>query len=137
MSPKTRFLARLLGLYCLLISAAMAAHKEATVAAITAMIRNPSVLFLTGVLGATAGLALVLNHNVWRGGAATVTVTLVGWAALSKGLLLLLLTPAAEASLFLDALRFEQWFYFYLGITFALGAWLAWSGFRHQSQTAR
>ena len=52
---------------------------------------------MTGLLGMTAGLAIVLSHNRWRGGPLPIMVTLFGWASLIKGSLLLLLSPAAES----------------------------------------
>jgi hypothetical protein len=53
-----------------------------------------------------------LGHNVWSGGALPVVVTLVGWVALIKGLLLLFLSPEAAAGLYLGGLHYEQPFYF-------------------------
>ena len=49
------------------------------------------VLLFAGVFALIVGLAIVLGHNVWSGGAAPAIVTLVGWASLVKGLLILFL----------------------------------------------
>jgi vacuolar-type H+-ATPase subunit I/STV1 len=107
----------------------MAAHKQTTVDTITAMLHSAPLLFLAGVLAVTAGIAIVLTHNVWSGGVTPVLVTLVGWVALVKGLLLLFLSPEAESAVSLAGLQFERLFYVYTGTCFAIGAWLTYQGF--------
>ena len=81
-----------------------------------------------------AGLAMVLSHNVWSGGAVTVIVTLIGWIALTKGALLLFLSPEAESSLFLDTLHLEQFFYLYLGGMLLLGSYLTYAASRRATR---
>src|ERR1700681_4999138 len=95
MSARTTFLGRLIGLYLILISLAMAAHKQATVESMNALVHNPPVLFVVGVISMAAGLAMVLGHNVWSGGVLPVVVTLTGWLLLIKGSMLLFLSPEA------------------------------------------
>lgn len=82
MSPRTTYLARLIGIYCILIALAMIIRKQATVDILIAMLHNAQLLLALGVITVIAGLALVLGHNIWSGGAVPVTVTLVGWIAL-------------------------------------------------------
>ena len=129
MSPRTVFLSRLIGLYCILASLAMAAHRQPTVETMTALIHTPPVLFLAGIIALLAGLAMVLGHNVWSGGALPVVVTLVGWVTLIRGLLVLFLSPGAEVRLF-TGLRYDQLFYPYCGIGLVLGVYLTYGGFK-------
>ena len=68
MLPRTMFLSKLIGLYLILISLAMLTHRQATVESITALMHNPPVLFVVGVIAVAAGLAMVLGHNIWSGG---------------------------------------------------------------------
>jgi hypothetical protein len=124
MSSRTVFLGRLIGLYCILISLATLTRKQASVDVLTAMLHNAQLLLSLGAITVIAGLAMVLSHNVWSGGAVTVLVTLTGWIVLIKGTLLLFLSPEAESSLILDTLHLERWFYFYLGGTLLLGIYL-------------
>jgi hypothetical protein len=130
MPSRTSFLGRLIGLYMIVIALAMASHKDATVQTITAMLHDAPVLFVCGVIAVTGGLAIVLSHNVWSGGALPVMVTLTGWMALFKGTMLLVLTPEAESALFLDGLHYAQLMYCYCAVLFVLGAFLASQGFR-------
>ena len=121
MSPRTKYLGRLMGLYCVAAAVSMAAHRQATIAMVTALLRDPAALFLSGLIALLAGLALVLGHNVGAGGAATVLVTVVGWVTLIKGLTLMFLTPEAAAALYLGRLQYERFFYLYTLLSFVLG----------------
>ena len=133
MSPPTIFLSRLLGLYCILVGLSMVTHRQTTVETMEALVRNPPVLFIVGVIAVVAGLAMVLCHNVWSGGALPVVVTLVGWISLTKGLLFLFLPPEAAMGLFFG-LHYEQLFYGYASITLILGVYLTYEGFQSSSR---
>ena len=127
MSRRTIFISRLIGLYCLIASLIMFAHKSAMVEVENTIVHNPAMLFLTGIIAVVAGLAIVLGHNVWSGGAAPVTITLLGWIALIKGVLLW--SPGTTAG-FWGSLQYERLYYFYASISFVLGAYLTYAGFR-------
>ena len=130
MTARTVFLSRLIGLYCILCATAMLIHRATVVATVTALVNDAPLMFIVGVLTLVAGLAMVLAHNVWSGGAATVVVTVVGWLTLAKGLLFLFLTPAGEARFFLVDLRYQELFPVYVGISLALGLYLTYAGFK-------
>jgi hypothetical protein len=132
MSPRTRFLGKLIGIYLILISLAMAVHKQAAVETMNALVRNPPVLFVAGLIGVIGGLAVVLCHNVWSGGPLPVIVTVTGWLVLIKGALLLFLSPEETYRFLLAGLHYEQLFYLYTAIPLVLGAYLAFSGFAPQ-----
>jgi hypothetical protein len=129
MSPLTIFLAKFLGLYCIIVAVAMITRKQTAVATVKALIANPPLLLLVEVIGLAAGLAMILGHNIWSGGALTIVVTLVGWLMAIRGAGLLALSPRATTKLF-DALRYEQLFYVYMAATLILGAYLTYAGFR-------
>jgi hypothetical protein len=124
------FLCKLLGLYMILLSLTMMIRKQATVDIVNSIMRNPPLLFVLGTLGMTAGLALVIAHNAWSGSASTVVVTLVGWAALIKGLVLMLTATQATSGAWLATVRYEEFFYFYMAIPLLLGSYLTYAGAR-------
>ena len=130
MSPRTTFLSRLIGLYCILVSLYMVTHKEVTVEMVTALVHTQPALFAVGLTTVIIGLAMILSHNVWSGGALPVVVTLVGWMALMKGLLGMFLSPEAVSEYFLGWCRFEHLFYLYASISLLLGIYLTYSGLR-------
>jgi len=129
MSPRTIYLGRLLGLYCLILAIAMMSHRQASIDIVTAMVHEASVLELTAIMAMVVGLAIILAHNVWSGGAAPVLVTLGGWISLVKGLVFMFLPPATSIVYF-DALRYAQFFYFYMSITLVIGLYLTYASFR-------
>ena len=127
---RTAFLGKLIGLYCIAISISILAHAQATVEIMKAILRDPPLLFIAGLLGMTAGLAIVLAHNVWSGGALAILVTLFGWASLIKGVLLLVLSPEKESRVFIVGLGFEQHPKIYAAFLLLVGTYLAYAGFK-------
>jgi hypothetical protein len=108
----------------------MLTHKQATIEMVTALVHSPPVLYLVGVMLVIAGLAMILGHNIWSGGALPVIVTLISWLTLTKGLLFLFVPPEAAPGFFLEGFRYEQLFYLYAAISLFLGSYLTYSGVR-------
>jgi len=133
MSPRTLFLSRLIGLYCVLVALSMITRRQATVESVTALLHDPSMMFILGVIMLAAGLALVLAHNIWSGGALVVIVTLVGWLTLIKSLLFLFLPPEMAAGFFLRQLHYQELFYLYGAVSLVLGIYLTYGGFKSTS----
>lgn len=128
-SPRTIYLGRLIGLYCVLIALSMMSRKQATVDTMAALVHNPPLLFFASVVTMVAGLAIVLAHNVWSGGALPVVVTLVGWISMIKGMMFLLLSSETSAT-YVEAFRYGQLFYVFTSITLVIGIYLTFSSFR-------
>ena len=124
MSTTTVFLGKLLGLYLIAMSVAMLASRRRTLETLDEMARNGPWMLFAGMVATAAGLAILLAHDVWRGGALTVAVTLAGWAALLKGLSLLIVPPDMMATAY-KATGFERYFYAWMGAVLALGLWMA------------
>ena len=125
MSRLTVFLARLIGLFTVLLIAALLLHGSAM---IQTAIGDKPVMFTYAIISLALGLAMILGHNVWSGGALPVVVTLVGWLILAKGLLLLFLTPQGLTGLF-ERMQYGEHMYFYLTPSLVLGLYLTWAGF--------
>jgi len=120
MSMTTVFLGRLLGLYLIAISITMFVNKRRTLATLDEMVRSGPGMLFSGMVATAAGLAIVLGHNVWSGGVLAVVVTLFGWAALLKGVSLLLIPPEQMAAVY-KGLGFERLFYVWMGGVLAIG----------------
>ena len=132
MSSRTIFLSRLIGLYCIVIALSMMTRRQATAETVTALLQNPSMMLIVGIITLAAGLAVVLAHNIWSGGALVVVVTLVGWITLIKSLFVLFLPAEMEAGLFLGQLHYRQ-LYLYTAISLVLGVCLTYGGFKSRS----
>ena len=107
----------------------MFAHAQATVEIMKAIIQDRPLLFMSGLMGVTAGLAIVLTHNVWSGGVLPIIVTLFGWASLIKGMLSLLLSPEMESRVFIVVLGYEEHPNLFAIFALLLGAYMTYSGF--------
>jgi vacuolar-type H+-ATPase subunit I/STV1 len=130
MSKETRFLCRLIGLYCLVVALVSIADEQGTVQTITSLMHDPPLMFVLGVMLLFAGLAMTLVHNIWSGGPAPVIVTLISWLTLVKGLAFLALAPLQITDFYLLQLRFGQLYYVYAVMTLVLGGYLTNLGFR-------
>ena len=128
MSPLTIYLAKLLGLYCIIVALAMSANKQQALKTVNEWVRSPPLMMLTSAITLALGLALVVGHNVWSGGALPITVTVVGWLTLIKGLAFLAIPPAQMIKLY-DGLQYERFFFVYMGVTLALGFYLSVAAF--------
>jgi hypothetical protein len=123
MSLRTNYLSRLLGYYSVLVALAMIAHKQATVEMVQRMMGHGGAPFAMGLISVAIGLAMVLGHNVWSGGALPVVVTLIGWWSLVKGLLCLFL-PAGVLAGLLGGPGYEHYFYVAPAISLLVGLYL-------------
>ena len=78
------FLARLIGPVMALVGISVIVNELAFRKMAQEFLRNPALIFLSGMILMPAGLAVVLNHNVWvldwR-----IIVTLLGWLAVLSG----------------------------------------------------
>ena len=133
MSDKTRFLARLIGLYCLLAALVILLQRDAWIAAVTALVHDPALMLLLGTVVVAVGLALVLTHNVWSGGALPVVVTVIGWLTLLKGMMFWVLPPGAAADFYLERLHYARLYPFYGALSFSIGLYLTVAGFRRSA----
>ncbi len=129
MSSLTIYLGKFFGLSCLLMCGAFAARPRSCQAAIAAMVRDPALMLITGIITTAAGVASVLAHDVWSGGALPVVVTLFGWITLLKGVALVAVPPAWLAWLYrwvYGARRFR----FVMAAAALFSAWLTLVAFR-------
>jgi hypothetical protein len=97
MPSRTLFLSRLIGLFTLIVVLSMLVDKARAMNMISALVHALSAVIVVGMLGVAAGLAIVLDHQLWSGGVLPVVVTLLGWVILIRGTILLFLPPAVIA----------------------------------------
>ena len=128
MSPLTVFLARFFGLFCLLMCAALAVRPKASVIAVHSLMNSPGLLLVTGICTLAGGVATVIGHNVWQGGALPVVVTVLGWLTLIKGFALMI-TPPDKLGNFYRVMHEPQRFRIYMGVCTAFSLWLTVAAF--------
>jgi hypothetical protein len=135
MSSRTIYLSRLIGLYCILVLPSLIIHRQSTVDSVAALFHNPSMMLLLSIITVAAGLAMILAHNIWSGGALAVVVTVVGWLTLIKGLLFLLLPQQVEGECILNWLRHPLLFYVCMAPSLLIGIYLTYGGFTSKSHS--
>ena len=128
MKPLTIFLGRLLGLFTLITSFWLLVERQSAVSTIPALLGNRPAMVIFAIIALAGGLAIILAHNIWSGGALPILVTLIGWVMLVRGVLFLFLPPEATLGI-LAAMQFEKLFYVYLAIPFVLGIYLTYLAF--------
>jgi len=127
MSAYRRDLTRWLGLYCLIMGAAVLAQPAVFRAGTLAMLEQPGTRLLAGVLTLIFALVWLLAWQNWRAGAVGIALSLVGWLSLAKALVLLLLPADRLLALYGQALAQPGW---NGGVTLLLGLWLCLAGWR-------
>ena len=125
MSPLTRYLSRLLGVFLLVTAVSEWTQPGLLTVVAPAMVDQLALLWVSGMLTFASGLAIVLGHNVWGDPAAAV-VSLLGWMMTIKGAALLLVPAAGWAALLGTIV--------YTIIPALAGAYLTYSGFGRQRQ---
>lgn len=80
------FLAKLLGPIFLVIGLGVLFSRNVYRAAAEEVLEGRALLYLFGAIAFTAGLAIVLTHNVWVWGW-PVIITIIGWLMLIRGTL--------------------------------------------------
>lgn len=120
------FLAKLIGLYGVLMSLLWVLGGAGFQTRMEECLRDSGFLVVSGFLAVMAGLALVVGHNVWEANW-RVVITLVGYLSLLKGVTLLVWPDLLVNSsrFFLEA----RGKIFYAVVAAPLSGWLAWIGF--------
>lgn len=84
------FIARTLGVIYLSVGLGFFLFREMYVMALRKILNSPANGFLGGFMAVIGGMAMVTYHNIWISDW-RVIITVVGWIALIKGILILLM----------------------------------------------
>lgn len=123
----TLFLAQAIGIYFLVMGVALVVRNKELPRLINSFFDNEAMSFLVGFFALVVGLLIVLSHNIWESGVAWL-VTLVGWVALVKGVMYLIVPKTVEK--IAKKMMVKSSALIWYGIALILvGAWLAGRGF--------
>ena len=89
---------------------------------------NRAVLFLFALISLLLGLMVVLTHNLWTGPMLVIIITLIGWAMILRGVMLLFLPHGTIRKIF-SAISYEKNYYLIGIVSVIVGAYLTYSGF--------
>jgi len=85
---QSRFLAKVLGLYLIIVALAYLVNMSVYTGIITNLLNNNALMIITAFMTLIIGLLLVVAHNVWEF-SWRVIITIVGWLTLIKAVCLL------------------------------------------------
>ncbi len=86
-------LAMIIGPLYLTIAAGLLINRSAYRQIATGFLDNPALLYLSGMIAFVLGATLILIHNLWVSDW-RIIITLIGWVALIKGVVLLIFPGA-------------------------------------------
>jgi hypothetical protein len=94
--PTSIYLARLIGPITAVIGAGMLVNPRVYRALAEEFLRSHALIYLSGLLSITGGLAVVLSHNVWTADW-RIIITVLGWLALLGGIVRIVAPQTAQA----------------------------------------
>ncbi len=118
---------QVLGLVYLFIGLGMLVSPRFYKEALIKMMDNEAILFITGILVFILGYLLVAYHHVWAGGW-PVVITVIGWVAVLKGLMILFV-PEGSVRIYRSLRIAERQMGFYGLVASILGIILAYIGY--------
>jgi hypothetical protein len=125
--PNSVFLARLMGPMGIAIGLGMLFNRNAYRRVAEEFLDSQALIYFSGLIAGTGGLAVILTHNVWSADW-HVVITLLGWIAFLTALARIVVPTIAEP---IGRAIFEsRGIYTAAGlITLALGLWLGSDGY--------
>ena len=122
----TIFLAKLIGIFCLVMGASML-KRDMMMEVFRELSRDRALSCVMGVLMLILGLLMTLTHTKW-GNPPSIIITLLGWGILFESALFLFSSRGAVAK-YVNSLENKKVYYIIALGYFLVGAYLAYNGF--------
>jgi len=120
------FLARVFGLYLLIVGLAMLFNRKVILIAVNNMLQQPGLLFFSAIVTLILGILLLEWHNIWIA-SWPVVITVLSWLVFVKGALRVLYPQIDQK--WGKAYENSGFYYSMSVITVALGIFLVYQGF--------
>lgn len=121
-------LARILGPLLIVAGAGVLLNSDHYRAMAANFLKNAELYYFSGTLAFTAGVAMILHHNIWVADW-RVVITLIGWSFMIKGAARILF-PTMGSNLADNLVRSRSTMMLMGVILLAAGGWLAYHGFK-------
>ena len=95
------FIAKLFGVVCVAVGLGMLFNSNYYKKMMHAVMQETGLIYFGGIAALVIGVLIVLNHNIWEP-SWVVVITILGWLAVVKGVLLLVFPKSIS--------MFESWF---------------------------
>ncbi len=123
----TILLAKIFGVYMLVMGVAIFMNKKHFVGAIVAIAKERFAQIIAGAVGLLVGLWMVNVHNDWSSVPASL-ITLLGWTGVAKGFAYLFL-PEQKLTKLVHFFAERNWYAIDGAVVIILGAYLAGFGY--------
>ena len=124
----SKFLAKVMGLYLIIVSAAMLVNVGRFYILIFSLIKDAPLMLVTGYFAVIIGVMLVVSHSIWVWNW-RVIITIISWIALLKGMCILI-CPQFINETTLHFVQNVSHAYMAGGVDLILGMLLIYFGFR-------
>ena len=106
MEAPSIFIAQLLGIIYLVAGAGILINPDRYKNVMKDFLTNPSHVYLGGMMALATGLLIVRFHNVWES-SWVVLITIIGWIAVLKGVILVVAPKGLEqmSAVWMDRMR--------------------------------
>jgi uncharacterized membrane protein len=121
------FIAKIFGLCYLVVGVGLAFNRKLFQKTMKDFCENSALVFLSGLSALVIGVVIILVHNIWVANW-TVIITLIGWAAFTKGAWMLIF-PNTVCQFIKAYLKNENLLTLHLVIVLIFGGVLTFFGF--------
>lgn len=80
----SKFLAKVMGIYFVIISIAMFLNRQQFISGVNDLINNAPLMFVVGFFTLILGILMIVSHNIWQLNW-RVLVTIIAWLTFIKG----------------------------------------------------
>lgn len=119
------FLAKLLGIYMLIIAAAWIFRKDQVDLSIKEIVSSKGLIAFSGLMNIILGLAIVIGHPIWQLSWVGL-ITLLGYIMIMMGIIRLIFTDQVQKNT-LNTITKGHWVI--IALLIILGGFLTYSGF--------
>jgi uncharacterized membrane protein len=127
MNDVTLFLAQVLGPILLLVGISLFTRRKFYLKWLQNIQQSEDILFVSSVGELAAGIAIILNHNLWNT-LPEIIITLLGWLMIVEGAVFLLAETKSLKGFFASSVLAEGWYIFAVLYTL-LGAYVTSLGY--------
>jgi len=120
------FLAKLFGLYLIVISIILLSRPKQLVGSIKALAESNELIFFGSIINIIIGLALIIGHNVWVADW-RVIITILAWLLFIRGIVNIYYPSFAKKMV--TIFEYNPYFYTMLGIYIVIGIYLTYVGY--------
>ena len=121
------FLSKALGLYFVVFSLGMLLNAKRLKPLLMKILDTPALLFISGLVALILGILILVGHNIWEANWKLI-ITLSGWLALVKGVILVFF-PQLLVTTSKKWLQNKAAYYSTSGILFLIGIYLWYIGY--------